>query len=235
MRAALNPTVPPTVSVGQATLKDPLAYLPCSTIKEYRRGSAIYFHGEPSGRIYLVVDGRVKILRYAGRAGVVADVYRSDEFFGESALTGCAHRTEEAVALERTNLMSWSREEIEEIAMLRPRFGLALLQVMVRRSVEFADRIESFSVESVERRLARTLIRFATRFGNETGDGTVEMDAFTHELLSQYVGTSREIVTHYMGQFRRDGYLKYSRGGICLQHRALIEWQMAQPTATLGH
>jgi hypothetical protein len=37
------------------------------------------------------------------------------------------------------------------------------------------------------------------------------MIPFTHELLSQYVGTSREIVTHYMNQFRRQGYLRYSR------------------------
>ncbi len=31
------------------------------------------------------------------------------------------------------------------------------------------------------------------------------MMPLTHELLSQYVGTSREIVTHYMNQFRRQG------------------------------
>ena len=47
---------------------------------------------------------------------------------------------------------------------------------------------------------------------------------FTHELLSQYVGTSREIVTHYMNQLRRQGYLKYSRKGISLNREALRDW-----------
>jgi len=43
----------------------------------------------------------------------------------------------------------------------------------------------------------------------------------THELLAQYVGTSREIVTHYMSQFRRDKLLSYSRSGIAIDRSAL--------------
>ena len=35
-----------------------------------------------------------------------------------------------------------------------------------------------------------------------------------HELLAQYIGTSRELVTQYMNQFRRQGFLRYSRKGI---------------------
>ena len=50
------------------------------------------------------------------------------------------------------------------------------------------------------------------------------MMPFTHELLSQYVGTSREIVTHYMNQFRREGYLRYSRKAIFLHRDAPKSW-----------
>ena len=50
------------------------------------------------------------------------------------------------------------------------------------------------------------------------------MAAFTHELLSQYVGTSREIVTHYMNQFRRLGFLQYSRRGIVLYRAPFEQW-----------
>ena len=60
--------------------------------------------------------------------------------------------------------------------------------------------------------------------GTVEEDGSVCMTPFTHELLSQYVGTSREIVTHYMNQFRRQGYLKYSRKGIVLYRDAFRDW-----------
>jgi CRP/FNR family cyclic AMP-dependent transcriptional regulator len=215
----------------ESTVLDPLAYLPCSPIGEFGQGQAIYTPYQQSTKIYLVVQGRVKISRQADGSEVVVDIYQADEFFGESALAGPELRMEMAVALERSRIMSWSREEIVDCASLRPQLAMGLLQLMVRRSMDFGSRIESFSVESTGRRLRRSLIRFAERFGSETEDGSVRMAALTHELLSQYVGTSREIVTHYMSQYRREGYLQYSREAISLGPRALVEWQGTQPTA----
>src|ERR1019366_3539609 len=118
------------------------------------------------------------------------------------------HRCEQATAFEKTKLMAWTTAEIEDIIMKRPRLSLALLQLLVQRSIDFTLRIESFSVDNIARRLARSLIRFSERLGTVEEDGSVCMTPFTHELLSQYVGTSREIVTQYMNQFRRQGYLR---------------------------
>jgi CRP/FNR family transcriptional regulator len=215
---------PATVD-NRELLEDPLAYLPCSTIVEYSRGQLIYGRSQVSNSIYLVIDGKVKVCRTAddGRQ-VVVDIYQPDEFFGECAFLGDKHRTEEAVALDATKVMTWSTAEIEELVVRRPRLGIALVQLLVRRSQEFGARIESFSIDNIGRRLVRSLIRFSERLGRDSGDGSVDMMPFTHELLSQYVGTSREIVTHYMNQLRRQGYLKYSRKGISLNREALRDW-----------
>src|SRR5579871_6295447 len=215
----------PAVVAPQRALEDPLAHLPCSTILEYKKGQTIYSQDQPSTSIYLVIDGKVKVCRIAedGRQ-VVVDIYQPDEFFGESAFVGESQRSELAAALENTKLMTWTTAEIEEIATRRPKLAIALLQLLVQRSMDFGSRIESFSVDNIARRLARSLIRFSERLGQEAEDGSVQMIPFTHELLSQYVGTSREIVTHYMNQFRRQGYLRYSRKGILLHRDALREW-----------
>jgi len=219
----------PAVVTPQRALEDPLAHLPCSTILEYKKGQIIYNQDQPSNSIHLVIDGKVKVCRLAddGRQ-VVVDIYQPDEFFGESAFLGLAQRTEIAVALENTKVMTWTTNEIEEITMKRPKLAIALLQLLVQRSMDFGYRIESFSVDNIARRLARSLIRFSERLGTRNEDGSVQMIPFTHELLSQYVGTSREIVTHYMNQFRRQGYLRYSRKGIMLYRDALREW-LKQP------
>ena len=215
----------PATATPQRALEDPLAHLPCSTILEYKKGQVIYNQDQPSTSIYLVIDGKVKVCRLAddGRQ-VVVDIYQPDEFFGESAFLGLTQRSEIAVALENTKVMTWTTNEIEEITMKRPKLAIALLQLLVQRSMDFGYRIESFSVDNIARRLARTLIRFSERLGSKNDDGSVQMIPFTHELLSQYVGTSREIVTHYMNQFRRQGYLRYSRKGIMLYRDALKEW-----------
>jgi CRP/FNR family transcriptional regulator, cyclic AMP receptor protein len=215
----------PTVSANHKPLEDPLAYLPCSSIVEYRKGQVIYSQDQPSTAIYLVIDGKVKVSRLADDGHqVVVDIYQSDEFFGESAFLNLPHRAEQATALENTKLMTWTTGEIEEIIMKRPRLAVALLQILVQRTIEFTHRIESFSVDNIARRLARSLIRFSERLGSQEEDGAIRMVPFTHELLSQYVGTSREIVTHYMNQFRRQGYLRYSRKGIILHRDSFKEW-----------
>jgi CRP-like cAMP-binding protein len=214
-----------TVLTPHKVLEDPLAHLPCSTIVEYRKGQMIYNQDQPSTSIYLVIEGKVKISRLADDGHqVVVDIYQPDEFFGESAFLNLAHRSEQATALENTKLMTWTASEIEEIVMHRPLLAVALLQILVQRTIDFTHRIESFSVDNIARRLARSLIRFSERLGTTDEDGSVNMAPFTHELLSQYVGTSREIVTHYMNQFRRQGYLRYSRKGIVLYREAFRGW-----------
>src|SRR5437016_5277020 len=215
--ATSSPVIAP-----QKSLEDPLAHLPCSSIVEYRKGQMIYNQDQPSTSIYLVIDGKVKVSRLADDGHqVVVDIYQPDEFFGESAFLGLPHRSEQATALENTKLMTWTTSEIEEIIMRRPRLAVALLQILVQRTIDFTHRIESFSVDNIARRLARSLIRFSERLGTTEEDGSTRMVPFTHELLAQYVGTSREIVTHYMNQFRHQGYVRYSRKGIVLHSEAL--------------
>ncbi len=215
----------PATFISTKPLEDPLAHLPCSSIVEYKKGQVIYNQDQPSTNIYLLIHGKVKVCRVAADGHqVVVDIYQPDEFFGESAFLGLPHRAEQATAMESTRLMTWTSAEIEEIVQRRPKLAIAFLQILVQRTIDFGQRIESFSVDNIARRLARTLIRFSDRLGILEDDGASRMVPFTHELLSQYVGTSREIVTHYMNQFRRQGYLRYSRKGIMVYKDAFREW-----------
>jgi CRP-like cAMP-binding protein len=206
-------------------LEDPLAHLPCSTLLEFRKGQTIYNHDQPSRNLYLVMEGSIKVARVADDGHqVVVDIYQPNEFFGESALLSLPQRAEQANAMADAKLMMWTTAEIEDIVLRRPRLAVALLQVLVQRTIDFTHRIESFSTDNIARRLARSLIRFADRLGTRDTEGAIQMAPLTHELLSQYVGTSREIVTHYMNQFRKQGYLRYSRRGIVLYRDALQDW-----------
>ncbi len=213
----------PFVQTPPAVIEDPLAHLPVSAIGEYRRGETIYGTGKPSAGLYVVLAGKVKVCREAADGQqVVVDVYQTDDFFGESALVG-APSNEFAVALDSVRVMSWNAKDIRDLSLRRPELGLSLLQLSVGRSVEFANRIQSFSLENIENRLIGALLRFSDKLGAPANDGGREMIAFTHELISQYVGTSREIVTHYMNALRRKQCLNYSRKSIVVYDRALSQ------------
>jgi len=207
---------------SKTQLEDVLAHLPVSNTINYRKGQVIYGPDHPSKSIYLVSTGKVGISRIAedGRE-ILLEIVRPDELFGETAFLDVSRRSEMATALENATLMAWSASHIEDLVIERPRLAVALLQIFAQRNAEFTHRIESFSIDNIERRLARSLIRFSERLGIPEADGSVRMMPFTHELLSRYVGTSREVVTQYMNRFRKQGYVTYSRVGIRLHRDAL--------------
>ena len=84
---------------------------------------------------------------------MVVDIYQPDEFFGESAFLSLSRRSEIAVALENVKVMTWTTNDIEDILMRRPKLAIALMQLLVQRSMDFGLRIESFSVDNIARRL----------------------------------------------------------------------------------
>jgi CRP/FNR family transcriptional regulator, cyclic AMP receptor protein len=196
--------------------------LPISSTTEYRKNQMIYGPGDASKGIYLVMSGKVGISQIAeDRTEVLLDIVRPDELFGESAFLAEPRRSERTTAVEVAKVMTWPVSEIEDLVMKRPRLAVALLQVLAQRNVELSRRIESFAIDTIERRLARSLLHFSDRLGTPQADGSVRIMPFTHEKLSQYVGTSREIVTHYMNRFRKQGYVSYSRVGILLYRNSL--------------
>ena len=205
--------------------EDVLEHLPHSKILEHRKGHIIYNADRPSTGIYLVISGLVKVSVFAedGRE-ILLDLYQQEKVFSESALLNLPSRSEQAIALKDTTLMAWSTSEIEDIIIRRPGLGVALLQLLAQRTIDLTRRIESLSVDSTARRLARSLIQLSDNLGTPQADGSVVLVPLTHDLLSQYVGTSREVVTQYMNQFRKQGYLRYSRKGITLNRDLLLEW-----------
>jgi CRP/FNR family transcriptional regulator, cyclic AMP receptor protein len=213
----------------RAPFEDVLDHLPVSATVEYPKGGIIYGPHQPSANIFLVAAGKVKLSQIAedGRE-ILLEIIQRDELFGESAFVNGHRRTEQATSLESVQLMVWPISAVEDLVTKRPRLAVSLLQISAQRTIDFAHRIESLSIDKIERRLARSLIRFSERLGTTEGDGAVRMMPFTHEMLSQHIGTSREIVSHHMNQFRKQGYLRYSRQEIVLYPEALAAW-IARP------
>lgn len=208
--------------------EDVLEHLPNSATTVYRKGQIIYGPSQPSANIYLVAAGKVKLSQVTEDGNeILLEIVLPDELFGESAFVAGSCRGEQASALENAELMIWPISAVEDLMTARPRLAVSLLQISAQRSLDFARQIESFSVDNIERRLARALIRFAERLGTPVEDGSVRMMPFTHELLARHIGTSREVTTHYMNEFRKQGYLRYSRQAIILYRDALAEWARA--------
>ena len=208
-----------------SVLEDPLSYLPISVVREFAKRETIFHQALPSTGLYLIIAGKVAVHRTpeSGKRPVLVNIYQEDDFFGESALTD-EGSMETATALEPVQVMTWTTDEINEICANRSKLGIALLQFIVQRSHSFQRRIESLASDGIERRLGRTLLEFSERFGEPTDHGGMKMLPLTHQLLGEYVGTSREIITHFMAEFREKGFIDYSRRETVVKTTPLTDW-----------
>jgi hypothetical protein len=153
---------------SQIGLEDALALVSRSGILEHQKGQAIYTRDQPSTGVYVVIEGKVKVCSLVNtRHQLLVGIYQADDFFGESALLGLPQRDEQATAMENSRLdgldLGGDRGHRGEASE-----AVALLQILVKRTIDFSHRIESFSVDNVARRLANSLIWFSERLARQT-------------------------------------------------------------------
>ena len=156
-----------------------------------------------------MVQGRVKVtVPLDDGTQTVVDIFTTDDFFGESSLLGVTSIPSGRCALDNVTLMSWTSPEIEEQVERQPRLGIALLQMLVKRGLGL--RGDGCKASRWTRRRSAWFVRCC---GSPTGwapgceDGSIKIPPLTHQVISEYVGTSREIVTFQMNHFTPEGIL----------------------------
>jgi hypothetical protein len=71
------------------------------------------------------------------------------------------------------------------------RLGLASMQMLVKRTLDYEPRIQSFALGRTPERLVRALLHFAARFGVPGNDGLVRIPSLTHQVNFGICGAPR--------------------------------------------
>jgi len=85
------------------------------------------------------------------------------------------------------------------------------------------ERIVTVATQKTGTRVAVALVQLAREIGDSRSDGAARINGLTHQVLAEYIGTSREIVTCEMNRLRTNGYLQYCRRYIDVYADALAE------------
>src|SRR3954447_6329052 len=116
---------------------DGLRYLPVRPLQEFRKKRIVYDAEHPADRLYLVIQGRVKIVNTLDDGSqVVARFVSRDGLFGEGFLIGGVRPTERAIAFDNIAVMSWCAADVDLQMEREPRLGIALLQYFTQTSFE---------------------------------------------------------------------------------------------------
>ncbi|GAC1429149.1 MAG: hypothetical protein NVSMB68_01320 [Thermoanaerobaculia bacterium] len=105
-----------------------------STEERFREGSMMFREGEKGDKLYIVLDGRVRISKFIPGVGEEAlTVLDRGEFFGEMALIDDVPRSADAKAHESdATVLSIDRATLNEILSMDPHASLQFLNLLCR-------------------------------------------------------------------------------------------------------
>src|SRR5664279_2340957 len=103
-------------------------------MKKFAPRQRIYKMGEPGGRAYILIDGRVRVTMVdEDQQEVVIDEPGHGEFFGfASMLEQTPHQTT-AIAVEETTCVEVDRNDIAVLLQRKPMAGMDMLTVLGRQ------------------------------------------------------------------------------------------------------
>lgn len=190
----------------------------------YQPGEIIYAAGDPAERLFVVADGRVKLMQHtAGGRDVLLDLLTTGAFFGNLASLGAAAYADTAQALTSTCVLSIRSDGFRQVLDEHPELALKALAVMAER-LELANaRVLQISSMPVEGRIAATMLRLAERLGRPQEMGLLIDAPLSREDLAGMTATTTETVSRVMSQWQSDGIIQSGRQWVAITDRARLE------------
>jgi CRP/FNR family transcriptional regulator len=184
---------------------------------ELPRGDRLFDEGDAGDRLYVVLEGKIKLTRAAsdGRENLLS-VLGPGEMFGELSLFDPRPRTSSAVAVTDVRLAALAHADLLNWLTGRPDVALHLLRALARRLRRANDVTADLVFTDVPGRVAKALLDLAERFGEQQEDGLQVHHDLTQEELAQLVGASRETVNKALADFAARGWLQLSAKSVLL-------------------
>lgn len=169
LKAALK-QAPITSTLGDAALED-LAR--SSVVRQFRRGQVLFSEGDQGESFYLVLSGRVRVLRYSDEGNeLVLSVVGPGGAIGELSIFDTEPRSATVEAIERCVMLAVPNARIREALMASPASLLAVvsgLAATVRRLTGSASDLVFLDVP-------HRIVKFLLLNCIDHGDGTAHVD-----------------------------------------------------------
>ena len=185
--------------------------------KHFGKDDYIFFEGDPSSWLGVILEGRVKMIKHSGAGkDVVLDVISPGEMLGEVAAFNGKPYPATAQAMEPTVVASIYRDDFLRLLKQYPALALGLIEELGRRLREAQETITSMAVERVERRIARILLKLAATTGSSNEGGIVIEMPLTRQDIAEMAGTTVETTIRTMSKFRKKGLVQTKRGRVMI-------------------
>lgn len=169
--------------------------------RRFARGQRLWTAGaEPRG-LFIILQGRVRIVRTAGRRQYVVHSEDPGATLGEVPLFSGGTYPATAIAAEPTVCLVIDRAALAAAMRADPECAWILLARLAGRVRQLLERLSSQTADPVNARLARYLLRRPI-----APDGTITLEE-TQQQLAEELGTAREVVVRLLRTLMASGVI----------------------------
>lgn len=179
------------------------------TSQKFKRGEHVFRSGDEADRLFIVVEGQMKIYRILpdGREQVMY-LYDEDDFVGAFNLIKRDRYRYNGQALKTSEIAMLSKEVFDSIALKNPPMLLKILEKSYERIRWAEGMLDRMSGHSTEQRVATLLLDLLRDYGTVRGRHINLRLPMNREELGSYTGMTRETLTRKLLDFQTQGLIE---------------------------
>jgi CRP/FNR family cyclic AMP-dependent transcriptional regulator len=191
----------------------------------YPKGSLLFVEGEQPRGVFIVCSGRAK-LTTSSSAGktLIVKIADAGEVLGASATILGKPYEVSAETIEPSQVNFIKRDDFI-------RFLQSHVEVCMRTAQQLSEKYQSAQREirslglsqTTSERLARLLLDWCGKGGEQTPKGMRLTILLTHEEVAQMIGTTRETVTRIFSDFKKRQIIEVKGSSVFILAKAKLE------------
>lgn len=181
------------------------------------KGDFLCRKGEEGNTLYMIIAGKIKIVRQSKNGEeVILAVLSSGDFCGEMALLDGLPRSADAVAVEDTSLYVLTRNDFFSCVANNERAVKTILSTLSKRLRKADDFLADIFFLNVGSRLAKKLVELAASNGYYADEEGVIRLSTTQTTIAGMIGATRESVNKELRILREQGLVEISEKKILI-------------------
>jgi CRP-like cAMP-binding protein len=180
--------------------------------------NSYFFHqGDRARNLYILLEGQIKVTQLTPDGQqVVMRMVNPLEIFGCIAALAGGEYPASAQTTKPCEALCLHQNDIHRLMEIHPRLAINAFQIMVRRTHELQDRYRELATETVERRLAHTLLRLMHQSGIPH-DGKILLDMpLSRQDLAEMIGSTLFTVSRILSGWEARGLVEAGREKLSL-------------------
>ena len=197
----------------------------------YKKKNDIYRVGDNPYHIYFVAAGKVKTIRInEDGKELITGIYSQGEYFGYEALLKGTEHTDNAEAMEDTEIITMPKDEFFQLVYSNKEVAKKFIELLSNKVDEKEESLLNLAYNSVRQRTAEALLKLNEKF-NPDSEAGVELNV-SRDDLANMVGTATESVIRVISDLKEENILEVISGKIIVKNADKLEqikkWHVAR-------